>query len=84
MLCEEPLCRYCRSTGLIRGAAVIDHIVALSLGGTDDPANLAPSCSDCNDAKSTAEKRFLVKGYDVADLMREPAMADWITRAAKN
>lgn len=81
LLGQEPLCRYCRSTGLIRGATVVDHIVALSLGGSNDPANLAPSCTDCNDAKATDEKRFLAKGYDLADVMRDPVMSDWITRA---
>lgn len=80
LLSEEPLCRYCRSTGLIRGATVLDHIIALSLGGTDDPANLAPACTDCNDAKSTAEKRFLAKSFDLADVMRDPVLGDWITR----
>lgn len=82
LLSEEPLCRYCRSTGLIRGATVLDHIVALALGGTEDPANLAPSCTPCNDAKSTDEKRFLARGYDLADLMRDPGLADWLARAA--
>ena len=64
------------------GATVLDHIVALALGGTDDPANLAPACTDCNDAKSTSEKRFFAKGYDVADVMRDPGLADWLARAA--
>lgn len=82
LLSAEPLCRYCRSTGFIRGATVIDHIIALSLGGSNDPANLAPSCTACNDAKSTAERRFLAKGYDVADVMRDPGLADWLARAA--
>ena len=60
----------------------MDHIIGLSLGGSNDSANLAPSCTDCNDAKATDEKRFLAKGYDLADLMRDPATADWINRAA--
>lgn len=81
LLSEHPLCVYCRSTGLIRGATVLDHVVALALGGTDDPANLAPACTDCNDAKSTAEKRFLARGYDLADVTRDPDLGDWITRA---
>jgi hypothetical protein len=59
----------------------VDHIIALAIGGTNDPVNLAPACSDCNDAKSTAEKRFLAKRYDLADVMRDPALAEWITRA---
>jgi 5-methylcytosine-specific restriction endonuclease McrA len=81
LLSDEPLCRYCLSTGFIRGATVVDHVIALALGGSNDPENLAPACTDCNDAKSTDEKRFLARGYDLADVMRDPAMADWITRA---
>jgi len=61
---------------------VVDHIVALALGGSNDPSNLAPACTDCNDAKSTDEKRFLAKRYNLADLMCNPAMADWIDRAS--
>lgn len=76
LLNTEPLCRYCRSMRLVRGATVVDHIIALGIGGTNDPANLASACTDCNDAKSTAEKRFLAKGYDVVDVMRDPVLAD--------
>ncbi|WP_375292756.1 hypothetical protein, partial [Sphingomonas melonis] len=42
---------------------------------------LTPACTDCNDAKSTAEKRFLARGYDLADVTRDPDLGDWITRA---
>lgn len=68
---------------LVRGATVVDHIIALGIGGTNDPANLASAGTDCNDAKSTAEKRFLAKGYDVVDVMRDPEFADWITRGKR-
>lgn len=81
ILSDHPLCRYCRYTGRVRGATVVDHIVALSLCGSDDPANHAPFCTDCNDAKATDEKRFLAKGYDLTDVIRDPAIADWITKA---
>jgi len=30
----------------------VDHILAIANGGTDDPANLITSCSDCNHGKS--------------------------------
>lgn len=59
---------------------MVDHIVALSLGGTDDPANLAPSCTSCNNAKATVEKRFIARGYDHADVMRDPDLGEWIVR----
>lgn len=31
-----------------RPASTVDHIVARSRGGTDDPANLRAACADCN------------------------------------
>ena len=80
LLSEEPLCRYCRQRGLVTAATVLDHVLALSLGGNDNPANLAPACTACNDEKAAAEKRFLAKRYDLADVMRDPALAEWITR----
>lgn len=29
----------------------VDHILPLSRGGTNDPANLAPACRSCNSAR---------------------------------
>lgn len=42
----EPICAYCG--GL---ATVIDHILPIALGGTNDLANLTPACRDCNHEK---------------------------------
>lgn len=33
----------------------LDHIIALSAGGTDDEDNLAPACAWCHDPKSDAD-----------------------------
>jgi 5-methylcytosine-specific restriction endonuclease McrA len=33
----------------------IDHVVAISRGGSDDPMNLVPSCGDCNQSKARRE-----------------------------
>lgn len=65
---------------MVAAATVLDHIVALALGGSNEPGNLAPACRSCNDAKATAEKRFLAKAYDLLDLMRDPDLAEWINR----
>ncbi|KQO06916.1 HNH endonuclease [Sphingomonas sp. Leaf242] len=82
LLTVDPLCRYCRSQGRITAATVTDHIIALALGGTNDTSNLAPACRDCNDRKSTDEKRFIAKRYDLVDVMRDRALAVWIAHAA--
>jgi 5-methylcytosine-specific restriction protein A len=48
----DPLCRHCKARGVIRQAKVIDHIVALCNGGTDDDSNVQPLCIECHDAKT--------------------------------
>lgn len=59
---------------------MLDHVVGLALGGSNDPGNLAPACRSCNDAKATAEKRFLAAGYDLIDIERDHHLSDWIAR----
>lgn len=44
-LLAQP-CAYCGDI-----ATEIDHIIPISLGGTNDELNLNPSCSKCNRAK---------------------------------
>jgi 5-methylcytosine-specific restriction protein A len=81
LLNQEPLCRYCKAVGQIVAATVVDHKLALSLGGSNDPSNLVPACKGCNDGKSVDERRFVAKGYDIADVMLEPALAEWFRLA---
>jgi 5-methylcytosine-specific restriction protein A len=40
----------------------VDHIIALSAGGTDDDANLAPCCDWCHDEKSDDDTSAAGKG----------------------
>jgi 5-methylcytosine-specific restriction protein A len=47
-LALEPLCRDCKAKGLIRAADVIDHIVPLALGGSDEDANTRALCQPCH------------------------------------
>ncbi len=47
VLDDEPLCRECD-----RPATVIDHIQALTNGGTDDRENLQPLCDECHEVKT--------------------------------
>lgn len=75
---QEPLCRYCRAEGRITAAVVLDHIVALSLGGNNDVANLAPACQDCNAEKARAEQCFIARDLDPRDIMADPELAGWI------
>jgi hypothetical protein len=44
VLKEEPYCRECATYGIKRRAKAVDHIIALSRGGTDDRNNLQALC----------------------------------------
>jgi len=48
---DDYTCRYCRSKD---NELTIDHVVPVSLGGTDEPANLVAACRDCNFGKSSS------------------------------
>jgi 5-methylcytosine-specific restriction protein A len=82
ILDAETLCRYCFNQGRLSVAKVLDHIVALSLGGSNDPANLAPACKPCNDAKGKDERAYARKGYDLAMVRFDPALSVWFKLAA--
>lgn len=70
-------CRYCRST---EGVLTIDHVVPVTLGGTDEPDNLVACCTDCNAGKSsTSPSEGTVEDVKAADTK----WADAIKRAAE-
>jgi len=55
----HPLCCYCERQGLVRAAAVVDHIVPHH--GDDtlfwDEKNWQPLCKPCHDGAKAAEER---------------------------
>ena len=51
----EPLCRDCKSAGIIRAATVPDHIKPLAQGGLDIDENIRCLCADCHKVR-TAEQ----------------------------
>lgn len=78
---EEPLCRMCLTTGRSVPANVVDHIIPIKDGGTNQTENLMPLCFRChNSIKTPADvaqrkrvERSLVSlravwlGYDLAN-----------------
>jgi hypothetical protein len=59
---DNNTCRYCHATDT---PLVIDHVLPVALGGTDDPSNLAAACRDCNAGKtSTSPDAALVTEVD--------------------
>lgn len=55
VLTEEPCCAYCGRPG--QPDDVIDHVLALSRGGSNDRGNLRRACRDCNERKRRGEAR---------------------------
>lgn len=52
---NEPLCRDCKSAGIVRLATVPDHIVPLAKGGTDTDDNIRCLCADCHKVRTAEE-----------------------------
>lgn len=48
----DPLCRMCKDKGKITPATQLDHIVALTNGGTNDDDNLQGLCEACHTEKT--------------------------------
>jgi 5-methylcytosine-specific restriction endonuclease McrA len=62
------MCAYCR----VKPCEHVDHVIPLSRGGSNWPANLRPACADCNLRKHASTWREITFGQPVdgADLLR--------------
>lgn len=49
---QHPLCVACEAKGKTSLAVELDHIVALTNGGKDEPSNRQGLCIPCHDAKT--------------------------------
>lgn len=56
---DEPLCRHCKSAGIVRLATVPDHIVPLDKGGSDQDDNIQCLCEPCHRVKTLSEDHGL-------------------------
>ena len=52
----HPLCVLCMDAGRVRVADEVDHILPLSMGGTDTADNRQSLCIECHKAKTRAEQ----------------------------
>lgn len=49
---DNYACRYCGATAP-EAALTVDHVVPVTLGGSDEPSNLVAACVACNAGKSS-------------------------------
>lgn len=71
---DNHACRYCG--GIAPDVALtVDHVVPVSLGGTDDSSNLVTACKDCNAGKSSSSPdAAIVAAVDEKALIWKSAM----------
>ena len=55
LFAREPFCRLCPEPK--RLADIRDHIIPLAEGGTENPENIQPLCTECSLAKSQQEAK---------------------------
>lgn len=66
---DNHTCRYCgRHAPEVK--ITVDHVVPVTLGGLDDPANLVAACVDCNAGKSSASADAALVADVSTDAMR--------------
>lgn len=70
------LCEYCHTAEAWQLTEfTIDHVTPVSLGGTDDPANLDLACFHCNRRKS--DKMFVTGNRDEKVPLFNPRTMRW-------
>lgn len=72
---DNHACRYCGGTAP-DVALTVDHVVPVTLGGRDDPANLVTACRDCNAGKSSMPADSAVVEDVASDALRWSAAMD--------
>ena len=84
---DNHACRYCGRTAP-EVKLTLDHVLPVSLGGTDDPDNLVAACHDCNSGKaSSSPDEALVaqvsEGAVKWALAQRAAMEEWHRKRAE-
>ena len=59
---DMGLCQECKRNGKSMSATIVDHIVPLHVGGSDDDSNKQLLCDTCHTKKSAQEARARSSG----------------------
>lgn len=66
---DNHSCRYCGATAP-DVKLTVDHVVAVALGGTNDPGNLVAACQPCNSGKAATPADATLVADVSADALR--------------
>ena len=66
---DNHTCRYCGAAAP-DATLTIDHVVPVSLGGSDAPSNLVAACADCNAGKTSSMPDAALVSDASADAVR--------------
>lgn len=66
---DNHACRYCGASAP-ETALVVDHVVPVALGGSDEPTNLVAACAPCNSGKSATPADAAIVADVQADALR--------------
>lgn len=85
----NPLCVMCAAQGRVSTATELDHIIALTNGGTNDDSNYQGLCYACHEIKTNADLGYTPRaatgadGWPVEQTEQQSRAARW-RRAAGN
>src|SRR5262245_10843758 len=65
-------CGKCNALLSARAEYVYDHLIALELGGKDDPSNVRPLCVACNAIKTALDQKLIAKAKRLAGETGKP------------
>lgn len=66
---DNHACRYCGAAAP-DAKLVVDHVVPVALGGSDEPSNLVTACEPCNSGKSATPADSPIAADVQADALR--------------
>jgi hypothetical protein len=79
---DNHACRYCGASAP-EAELVVDHVLAVALGGTDEPGNLVAACQPCNSGKSATPVDAPLVDDVQADALRWAKAMEQATKIAR-
>lgn len=75
ILKRDPICVRCASADRVRESVIVDHIIPLAHGGTDDESNLRGLCAVCHEAVTREQFGYWARKAFGADGL--PVDGEW-------